>query len=425
MDNSAAAKIMMASGSLKNFEILHVTENHYHKKAEHNRPPAWKEVDLDIPVNKFKGNQNGTYKAEDYDLEAWTEARAEIGLKEAEFEHNHTSTTDSIGYSTAVVNLAQTQDTFTSDGLYSAGCEGGYNYYAVNVDDKEAEYIDAVGRYNLAIQECAKKQGFAHYKGRDVIPVYYNFPAGTDYDTVLAISNTIRSNNISDLGTTTTPISAGDNLHPTIDIGGQTVIAQNGDIVTYNGQKYIYGGTYWHAYTGDGMPDGYTDMNTVYDTTLRLYTEAYHTENPAAYGTITYDIYSSQTGEWVENPDRADGHLAIISIPSGVNKEYGAHIQITSFEVNDPATGEYTITAQWFNADGDIVPITESGTITRHVNSCTALVGFGASGHTFGIREAIDNNYRNWNGDYSAEEAALREQYPLPGPVVPNQQNSQ
>jgi hypothetical protein len=121
MDNSAAAKIMMASGSLKNFEILSVTENNYHIKAEHNKPPAWKEVDLDIPVDEFKATQNGTYDAEDYELEAWTKARAEIGLEQAEFTQNHTSQTHTIGYATAVVNLAQTQGSFTENKLYSSG----------------------------------------------------------------------------------------------------------------------------------------------------------------------------------------------------------------------------------------------------------------------------------------------------------------
>lgn len=420
MDNSAAAKIMMASGSLKNFEVLSVTENNYHIKAEHNKPPAWKEVDLDIPVDEFAGTQNGTYDAEDYELEAWTKARAEIGLQQAEFTQNHTSKTHTIGYATAVVNLAQTQGSFTENKLYSSGREGGYNYYSVNVDDHESEWIEQVGRYNLAIQECAKKQGFAHYKGREVIPAYHDVPAGTSYQDVVAISNTVRNTGITDIGTTTTTISDGDSTTKTVEIEGQTITVQNGDVVTYNGQQYRYGGDFWHTYTGDGMPDGVSDASTVYDTTLELYTEAYRSENVNS-GTIWYDLYSSDTGEWVENPDRADGHLAVISIPESVDRNYGSHVQVTSFEVTDPTTGAYTITARWYNADGDIVPITESGTITRHVNSCTALVGFGASGHTFGIREPIDNNYRNWDGDYSYEEGLLRQRYPLPEPHVPNQ----
>lgn len=349
MDNSAAAKIMMASGSLKNFEVLHVTENNYHKKAEHNRPPAWKEVDLDIPVNKFTGNQNGTYKAEDYDLEAWTEARAEIGLEQAEFTQNHTSTTHSIGYSTAVVNLAQTQGSFTENKLYSSGCEGGYNYYSVNVDDHKDDYDEAKRKCLEALDDCAKHTAFNEHLGKEVISKYHDVPAGTDYADVVAYTNRTKSDNT-------------------------------------------------------------TDIDTAYDTTLNLFAEAYHSEGQG--GTITFDLYSSAQnsyGEWIENPNRADRHLAIISVPEPYHDDYGAHVQVTGFEVTDPTTGAYTITANWYNGpDGSY---TESGTISRTVNSCSILVGFGDTGHNFGIRPPEDHNYRNWDGDYQETYQDLWEYY--------------
>lgn len=352
MDNSAAAKIMMASGSLKNFEVLSVTENHYHNKAEHNKPPAWKEVDLDIPVNDLVANQNGDYVAEEQNpkLEAWTSAKADMGFTVAQFTQNG-SQTATVGFSGAVANFAQATETFRENDTYTAAASygGGYKQYTIDVDDHKDDYDEAKRKCLEALDDCAKHTAFNEHLGKEVISKYHDVPAGTDYSDVVAYTNRTKSDNT-------------------------------------------------------------TDIDTAYDTTLNLFAEAYHSEGQG--GTITFDLYSSAQnsyGEWIENPNRADGHLAIISVPEPYHGDYGAHVQVTGFEVTDPTTGAYTITANWYNGpDGSY---TESGTITRTVNSCSILVGFGDTGHNFGIRPPEDHNYRNWDGDYQETYQDLWEYY--------------
>lgn len=352
MDNSAAAKIMMASGSLKNFETLHVTENHYYNKAEHNKPPAWKEVDLDIPVNELVATANDTYVAEEQNpsLEAWTRAKADMGFIAATFTQNGTQT-DAKGFSSCHIHINTEGDrTFTENDTYTSSYPGGFGTYSIEVEDNKDAYDTAVARYEDALEDCTKKQEFARYIAENSV-IWHTAPAGVTYAQMARFTN------------------------------------------------HTNGGTDGHPI---GKDDGVTDIDTIIDKDATytdgdgvqhtgIYTEAWHN---ATTGTVIYHAYSLTTGENIFNDSRADGTLAVISIPEGVPRYAGSHVQVTSFSVTDRTTGEYVIHARWCNGEEGMAGTTE-GEIIKGGRS-DIFKDFGTSGHEFAVRPPLDHNIRNW-----------------------------
>lgn len=350
MDYSAAAKIMMASGSLKKFEVLHVTENNYYNKAEHNKPPAWKEVDVDIPVDDFVGERNDTYKAEDYELEAWTSARAELGFTAATFTQNGSQTAP-IGFSSCHIHInTESGRTFSENDTYTSTYPGGFGTYTVEVEDRADEYEAAKARRDDAVEDCNKKKAFARYIAKNSV-LYHTVPEGVTYPTVARYVNNVNG------GTAGHPVGKHDGVTDIDTIVDKDATYTDGDGVVHTG----------------------------------IYTEAWHNGTT---GTVIYHAYSLTTGLNIDNPSRPDGTLAIISIPEGITRYPGSHVQVTSFSVTDRSTGEYVIHARWCNAnEGD--SWAESGEIVRGGRS-DIFKDFGTSGHELAIRPPLDHNIRNW-----------------------------
>lgn len=370
MDNSAAAKIMMASGGIDKMTTLSVTENHFNKKAEHNKPPAWNEVDLDIPVDDFVGERNATYKAEDYELEAWTSARAELGFTSATFTQNGSKTAD-VGFSSCHIHInTEPGRTFENNDTYTSTYPGGFGTYSIEVEDNKDKYDEAVEALEAAIEEyqqadedCQKRQDFARWLAEQT-PIYYDVPATRMHD-------------------------------------GEEV-TMGYDVVT-RFVNNINGGTPGHPV---GKADGVSDIDTIIDldatytenagtpdehTYTGIYVEAWHNH---ATGTVILHAYSMETGEEIRNPNRPDGALAVVSIPTGVPRYAGSHVQVTSFSVTDRSNGTYVVHTRW--ANGEEGMYTDEGVIVRGSNS-DIFKDFGTGGHRYGIRPALDHNYRNWD----------------------------